>query len=321
MNRITGLALATFFVVTLRLEAQTQFPDSGLEKCWEKIKNPTSGKADYWDLKEIYFLTTLNSLHQLEGDLGDAPLTAFRVVGADIYDGDYSIELISKPMILGDETIFLPGVAATIRISISPMSCVLGKPFTARPTALKGFHKYAPVKGDSAAIEVWVQKNGTVLGRGKQIITEAVPNWSMFSVPIAYESNETPDTIVIIFAASGNYDFSSIETLMKCKGQTGSALYLDNIEYEYPEGIKEFLTPEIKLSVYPNPSTEQVSIQIAKETTGTVIIYDYLSRKIGEYPIHGTQTTIAISDYATGSYLINIVENDRVITTGRFIKE
>jgi len=79
--------------------------------------------------------------------------------------------------------------------------------------------------------------------------------------------------------------------------------------------------PAVKLSIYPNPATEQVNLQIARETAGTAIIYDYLSRKIGEYPLCGTQIDIDVRHYAAGSYLINIVENDRVITTGRFLKE
>jgi hypothetical protein len=79
--------------------------------------------------------------------------------------------------------------------------------------------------------------------------------------------------------------------------------------------------PAIKMSVYPNPSKENVSIQIAKETNGTVIIYDYLTRKVGEYTINGTQIDVDIQDYAAGSYLINVIENGKVITTKRFMKE
>jgi len=320
MNRV--ILLAAVLVATVQLKAQqTPFPDGGFENCWELFKNSHPTKPDYWDFKEDYFLSTLNQLYELEGEMGDAPLTVERITGNDVYDGIYSIKLISKPMTLGGEVIFLPGVAATIFIEFDPPNCILGEPFTARPDALKGFHKYAPVNGDSAAIEVWLQKNGTVLGSGKQVITEGIPNWTEFNVPITYTSNETPDTIVVIFAASAKYDFTNIETLMQCKGQEGSTLCLDNVEYVYnPEGVKEFLHPAVKMSVYPNPSAERINLQIAKETAGTVIIYDYLSRKVGEYSLCGTQIDIDIQDYAAGSYLINIVENARVITTGRFVK-
>ncbi len=101
----------------------------------------------------------------------------------------------------------------------------------------------------------------------------------------------------------------------------GSILFLDNIEFDYTVGIKEMLTPEIQLGVYPNPAKEQITIQIGKETEGSIIIYDYLARKVGQYPINGIQAEIDIRDYASGSYLINVIENDKVITTNRFVKQ
>jgi hypothetical protein len=97
---------------------------------------------------------------------------------------------------------------------------------------------------------------------------------------------------------------------------------LDNVAYIYGgAGVKEMLTPAIKVNIFPNPSKECVSLQMAKQTQGTVCIYDYLTRKVGEYPLSGTQTDIDIKDYAAGSYLINVIENGKVITTGRFTKE
>jgi hypothetical protein len=102
----------------------------------------------------------------------------------------------------------------------------------------------------------------------------------------------------------------------------GSALYLDDLELDYSYvGIKEMLYPEISMRVYPNPSREEATVQIAKETKGTVIVYDYLARKIGEYPINGTQIKINLQNYAQGSYLLNVIENNKVITTSRFVKE
>ena len=325
MNRI--ILAGVFLAATMGLKAQNpSFPDGaskgGFESCWEFVSNTALGKEDYWDFKQIYFLSTLNLLHKLEGDMGDAPLTAYRLDKGDIYDGKYSLELVSKPMTLGSETIFLPGVAATMTISISGMSCTLGKPFTAKPTALEGWYKCTPVNGDSAAIEIQLQKNGVTLGVGRKVTTDKITDWTKFSVPVNYTlPDETPDTIIVIFSASGNYDFTDINTLLKCQGQPGSTLYLDNVEYSYETGVKEFFDPAVKLNVYPNPAADKVHLQMEKETAATVIIYDYLIRKVGEFSINGTQLDIDIRHYEAGSYLINVVENNRVITTGRFLKE
>jgi len=322
-----SIVLVVFFVVAMAAKSQDKppFPDGKFENCWEWFVNVTPGKSDYWDFKENYFLSTLNQLHELTGDEGDAPLTAFRLDGADVYDGNYSLKLVSNPMVLGGDQLFLPGVAATLYIVFFPeINCILGEPFTARPSNIKGYHKYTPVNGDSAAIEVILKRGGNRIGGGKQVIKGSVPNWAAFDVPITYSIDQIPDSIVVIFAASANYDFTDINTLMKCKGQAGSTLCIDNVEYVYDSinvGVKEMFDPAIKMSVYPNPSKESVSLTIAKETNGTVIIYDYLTRKIGEYSINGTQIDIDIQDYAAGSYLINVIENGKVITTNRFAKE
>ena len=233
MKRITLLAVLVAVAVHFEAQSQTTFPDGEFENCWDYFENPTPGKDDYWDFKDNYFLSTLNQLHELSGPWGDAPLTVFRLDGSDVYQGNYSLKLVSNTMILGGETIFLPGVAATMEVDVLSIGCVLGEPFTYSPKNIKGYYQYFPVNGDSAAIEIWLQKNGTVLGGGKQIIKNSVPNWTEFIVPISYTSNDTPDTIVVIFTASADYDFTSIVTLMQCKGQVGSTLYIDDVKFEY----------------------------------------------------------------------------------------
>jgi len=318
--------LAVFFIAATNVKSQNPtFPDGGFENCWEEFEK---SKGDYyWDFKENYFLTTLNILYELIGFQGTAPLTAYRLTGVDVRNGIYSLQLVSKFMQLGDgDPLFLPGATGTLRIIIDPAlpdmgDCELGRPFTSRPIALNGWHKYDPKNGDSAAIEIQLKKGEVELGFGKQIIKEAVTNWATFTVPIEYTSSETPDKIIVIFSASAGYDFTSIKTLMECKGQVNSTLCLDDIEYEYPVGVKEMFDPSIKLGVYPNPSTDRIKLQIGKETKGNVIIYDYLIHKIGEYPINGTEIEIDIQNYPAGSYLINVVEADKVITTSRFLKQ
>ena len=330
MNRITLAAAAVLCTVATRLEAQN-FPDGGFENCWVEY---TSQRGDkYWDFREEndkYFLSTLNTLYDLDPEQGVAPLTAFRLDDENVKRGNYSLKLVSNYMTVGNKSIFLPGAAGTIEIVIDAGSefggdCILGNAFTHKPTAIKGWKKYMPVGGDFGVIEIQLKKNGNTIGSGKQTMNERDADWVEFSLPVVYTSDAAvmPDTIVIIFSASGDYDFTNIETLMACKGQKNSTLYLDDIEFEYGSGtgIKEMFDPAVKVSVYPNPSKESVNINIAKQTQGTVYIYDYLSRKTGEYTLSGTQIDIDIKDYAAGSYLINVVENGKVITTARFVKE
>jgi hypothetical protein len=231
----------TSFTAIFYVYYQQPFPDGGFENCWKWYTNHTLGKAAYWDFNENYFLSTLNELHELEGNMGDAPLTAFRLEGNDAYEGNYSLKLVSNPMALGGSSFFLPGVAATRSLSLQffpNWDCILGESFASRPIGITGYYKYAPVNGDSAAIEVCLKRNGTELGRGKQVITSTISNWTMFNIPITYTSNGTPDSIVVIFASSAKYDLTGgfLGYLPQCEGQAGSALCLDKIEFDYGIG-------------------------------------------------------------------------------------
>ena len=324
MKKITGLLLCAIACTILSSNAQS-FTDGGFES-W---KQWSAKKGDYWDL-ENNFIVTLNTLYSLEQPLGDAPLIAHREE-QDVKSGNYSLKLRSDVMYVGSDPLFLPGAAGTLAIEFFPPGVNLNKPFTFRPTGIKGSLKYIPQNGDSAAIEIIlkdvdgdvddVDAEFVVLGSGKRVYKNATDEWEDFNIGVNYTYQTSPNAITVIFAASANYNFESLETLKDCKGQIGSVLLLDDVALDYGIGIIEMLDPEIQLNVYPNPSTEKITVQMGKETNATIHIYDYLLRKIGEYSINGTQTDIDVQKYTSGSYLINVIENDKIITTGRFVKQ
>ena len=325
MKKITCLLFCTIVCTIFSLNAQS-FNDGGFES-WEQLP---AKKGAYWDLKNNFILT-LNILYTLEQPMGDAPLIAEREE-QDVKNGNYSIKLKSNTMYMTSVPIFLPGAAGTLAIDFNPPGVNLNKSFTFRPTGIKGSLKYIPQNGDSAAIEIIlkdvdgdvddVDAEFVVLGSGKKVYKNPTDGWEDFNIGVNYTYQTSPNAITVIFAASANYNFESLETLKECKGQIGSVLLLDDVAFYYGNpGIIEMLDPEIQLNVYPNPSTEKITVQIGKETNATIHIYDYLLRKIGEYSINGTQTDIDVQKYAAGSYLINVIENDKIITTGRFVKQ
>ena len=316
MKKLTFLLSLTVWIM-LPLHAQT-FQDGSFENNWQYFDNPTAGKSDYWDFKDGYFLSTLNQLSELSGDQGDAPLTAFREENA--FEGNYAIKLVSNTMIFG-ESLFLPGVAATLHIDFINLDCILGKSFTYRPLQFSGYYKYQLVKGDSAAIEVFLKKNGARIGGGKMVIHQNVTEWTHFSFPITYTSQATPDTVVVIFAASAGYDFSSIEKMMQCKGQNGSTLCIDEVAFEYVQGVKELLMPETEITLFPNPVQNSLSLEVNDNINGSIVICDFTGKEIIRYPINGNTLNVNISDLASGSYFINLFANDKLISSKQFVKE
>lgn len=314
MKRVSLFLVAVMAI--LSVNAQT-FPDGGFENCWKQY---TCEKGTYWDFVEGHFIETLNQLYDLPAENGIAPLTAFRE--DDAYDGNYALKLVSDTMIFGNERIFLPGACGSLHIDFFDIDCILGNPFTYRPTAMIGYMKYAPVNGDSAAIEVVLKKNSVAIGSGKIMFYNAVNAYTKFTVDINYTSEATPDSVIVIVASSANYDFTSIETLMKCKGQVGSTIYIDELAFEYGDGVKELILSNTHVNVYPNPACEQLNIQLEQDVDGEVIVYDNNGKQMLNRQVNGKQFSIDINTLATGHYFLNIVNNDqKIIASKQFVKE
>jgi hypothetical protein len=320
MKKLAFLVVMTAGVISL--QGQAVFPDGGFETWIEETCSDESQKDPnkYWDFPSNNFITTLNKLYDMTPDLGIAPLTVFREE-TNVHSGNFALKLFSDTMVVANERIFLPGVAATFYVDIANVACILGKPFTSKPVRLRGYKWYEPINGDSAAIEIWTQKNGQRLSHGKQVFTATDNDYVEFDILLDQSSTETPDTIVVIFASSGNYDFTDITTLMDCEGQRGSTMYVDNVSFEYENGVQEFLTSPYKVSFFPNPAKEEIHLSVEKDLNATVVIYDHLARKVGQCQLNNGKADLNISAYCAGQYLINVVENGKVITSGRFVKD
>ena len=318
---LTLLALVTIVMVNAQ---KPVFPDGDFENCWVQYTVQEGSKAGqkYWDFKEESFISTLNQLYELDGAQGIAPLTAFRE--EDAYEGNYSLKLVSDTMVFGNQRIFLPGVVGTLLIDFIGIECALGTPFNGKPVSLSGYMKYLPVNGDSAAIEVVLMSNahgGVVVGSGKQVFNSAINAYSEFSVDINYTGQYEPDSIIVLAAASADYDFTNIDSLMKCNGQKGSTLYLDNLTFNYGNNVKECLMSEINMVVMPNPAVDQISISMSEEIKGQVMIYDINGKCVANTAINGNKMNIDASAYAAGTYIVNIVSNNQVVASSRFIKQ
>lgn len=223
-------------------------------------------------------------------------------------------------MVFGED-LFLPGAAGTLYIDFINLDCILGKPFTHKPLQFTGWYKCSLANGDSAAIEVFLKKSGNKIGAGKLVIDTNVNTWSQFSIPITYTSESTPDSVVVIFAASAGYDFTSIETLMQCKGQNGSTLFVDDVAFGYEQGVKQLLMPKKDMFLFPNPVADKLTIKFNEFVDGQLIIYDNLGREVESFLINSNNRIVDVGNYAAGSYFINLFEKGKLISSKQFIKE
>jgi hypothetical protein len=198
---------------------------------WKKITTPD---GNYFDPMGL-FLQTLNELSSLPPAAGGpGPVTADTVT--DCMQGKYAVRLTSTVFhLMAGVDIFIPGYVGASVLDIPNATIHLGKPYTARPQKLMGFYKYAPVGSDSALIQVALTRWNVGAGKRDTIsydqirVKNAVTSYTQIDRTLTYwDASATPDTLVLIFAASGGIDFNDLQG---CNGQEGSRMWVDDLKF------------------------------------------------------------------------------------------
>jgi hypothetical protein len=214
------------------------------------LLNIQGGCLDQWELIDDGFhnicmepaggyLRTLNYLTTLpESAGGPGPLTSDS--SSDSYSGLYAAVLTTATFSPMGSPIIIPGIIGTDSLDIPNATIVLGKRYTARPTKFQGYYKYQPVGGDSALILVLLSKYNSGAGHrdtvayAEQYIKTPVPAYTFLDLPIdyaTYANANNPDTLTLIICSSGGVNFVD---LMNCKGQVGSKMWIDEIQFVMP---------------------------------------------------------------------------------------
>jgi hypothetical protein len=184
------------------------------------------------------FLQSLNELASVPPEAGGpGPVTCDTVT--DCMQGKYAARLTSKNFtVMIGHTIFIPGYIGASVLDIPAQTIHLGKPYTQRPQKLMGYYKYSPVGSDSAVIQVMLTKYNSGLGKrdtisnDKIIIHNAVSAYTQIDRTLTYlDLTSTPDTLVLIMAASAGIDFNDLQG---CGGQEGSTMWVDDLKFIFP---------------------------------------------------------------------------------------
>ena len=247
------------------------------------------------------------------------PVTMFKDKGRSGADNDFAPKMVSNEMTFGEEEkhIFLPGVVGTLEVLVSKQSAIFGRSFTGRPNALKGYMKYLPVNGDSASIFVEVYKYSEAgtrqkIARIEQIFKDSIEDWKAFELPITYNSDETPDSITVLFVSSAGYDF---DDLFNCKGQIGSTLWVDDVEFVY-EGDEPGPSTNNENAVlaasrlYPNPSFNGL-FNLNVQEACSMEVFAISGQAVMQQNLMAAGTyTVDLSRFAPGVYYIRLTNGD-----------
>lgn len=122
----------------------------------------------------------------------------------------------------------------------------------------------------------------------------------------------------------GNYYKSGASFLKAWLVKTDS---LGNAPGMFTVNIEEnnYLVIENKLSLYPNPTSDNINLRFDKESDQYYILSIYSSSgtlvKQQEISSFANESRINISDLANGMYIVNVVSESNIIYNSRFIKQ
>jgi hypothetical protein len=84
-------------------------------------------------------------------------------------------------------------------------------------------------------------------------------------------------------------------------------------------GINE-TSINLELSVYPNPTTDYLSLKVEKTEGLTFQLYDLQGKVITNEKVNSATTTVAMENLPTATYFLNVVKNNQIVKTFKIIK-
>ena len=182
----------------------------------------------------------------------------------------------------------------------------------ATPEWISGWYKYEPIENDSATIFLSFTKYNSTTEES-EIVAEygfllgESSSYIPFTFPLSF--NEIPDS-VSIGIASGNVESINDHVPL------GSVLYLDELSFDFLEGIKMPIFSDA-LEVYPNPASEHVFIKTDEKVSmpKSIQLTDAMGRVIQFSNIENLEygdnlLRIDMSNYSPGMYYYRIETED-----------
>jgi hypothetical protein len=84
-------------------------------------------------------------------------------------------------------------------------------------------------------------------------------------------------------------------------------------------GVNE-TTINLELSVYPNPTTDYLTLKLEKTEGLSYQLYDLQGKVIASKTVNGTSTNISLEEQPTATYFLSVVKNNQIVKTFKIIK-
>jgi hypothetical protein len=310
MKVFIRLFIISFFIGGASyLSAQSQFVNPGFEE-WEEIGlGPDIIEPVNWSSIKSTDDPNLNNT---------APVVWGR--SDDAHSGNYSLYLFTMNLF----GLKVPGTITNGRIH-SSMIPDSGYTYTDlnnaewhtkvanKPDSLVGWYKANPMEGDFAKVKIVVHKEfikvsqfqdtTSFIGSGTMFLSgEPVTEWTRFSVPIHYYSNEIPKYILVTISSSKGTD-----------GIEGSELWLDDLKIVY-NGLGEVEKNPDNLHLFAANQHLNVLVTGNKNEEYLLKVYDMSGKLQLTNKGHINQKSSFNYNLSPGIYIVSIHYGDKVLT-------
>lgn len=280
------------FIATIAISTivTAQIPNAGFEN-WTSMgayNNP-----DSWD--NLNAMTTSMSVYTCTKGTPGSPGTAY-------------LKLVSKSVSgMG----VMPGIATTGTINMGNMNVSGGFAFSQRPQSLTGKWQYMASGSDAGFVAVYLTKWNSMMNMrdtvamAMQSLSGMAMSWTNFTLNLMYMNGNNPDTAQIILSSSGMTPVAN------------SYLYVDNLAFSGSvAGVKENVSLIGNLSVYPNPASEKLSVDLLlqKNTSLKLQLIDLsgnIVKEFAEANVSGKlNRSIELSALAKGVYFLKVLTDN-----------
>jgi hypothetical protein len=241
----------------------------------------------------------------------------------DAYSGQFSARLESKVISFLDQTFLAPGVITLAKFNIDILTQEFsysgGQFLQQNVYELKGMYKYQGVNNDSAVILMYNFRNREnegydTIGRGYTYLNDT-EEWTPFEVKMKYLNGHVPDTFNVLIMSTTDEGLQDLS-------HGGSVLLVDSLSISTNTGIINLWEKPVALHVYPNPSSSIIHFEIEKMgDERQLAIYNQEGKMMTSTSFHNKLISLNISEYSPGLYSYLVIESERIINSGSFLKE
>ncbi len=241
----------------------------------------------------------------------------------DAYSGAFSARLESKVINFLNQLFLIPGAITLAKFNVDiinqEFSYSGGMFLQQNIYQLKGRYKYHGVGNDSATILMYNFRNREnesydTIGYGYTYLNDA-DVWTPFTVTMRYINGHVPDTFNVLIMSTTDEGLQDIT-------HGGSELFIDSLTIYTNTGIINLWEKPIALHVYPNPSSSEVNFeQVEAGKSHLLKIYNQDGKLMETRAFRSKIISIDISEFSTGTYSYVVIDNERIIYSGTFIKE